>query len=98
MATQKGNRKPEGKGGLDWGSPPGRRLDDLPARPDQKQHDVPIPVFIALVVMCVVLIVALPALAVMWGEMRYATDLAIEEAKKLKELRTQIFKDFYREE
>jgi len=48
--------------------------------------------------MCVVLIIALPALAVMWGEMRYATDLAIEEAKKLKELRTQIFKDFYREE
>ena len=45
--------------------------------------------------MCVVLIVALPALAVMWGEMRYATDLAVEEARRLKELRTQIFKDFY---
>lgn len=48
--------------------------------------------------MCVVLIVALPALAVMWGEMRYATDLAVEEAKKLKKLREKIFQDFYREE
>jgi hypothetical protein len=55
--------------------------------------------------MCAVLIVVLPALAIMWGEMKYATEYAhavankaLDEAKQLKDLRQKIFNDFYREE
>lgn len=43
--------------------------------------------------MCVVLIIALPVMGIMYMDMNNATNAAIEEIKKMKELRLKILSD-----
>ena len=43
--------------------------------------------------MCVVLIIALPVMGIMYMDMNNATNAAIEEVKKMKELRLKILSD-----
>ena len=47
-------------------------------------------VFFAVIVVCLVLVVAIPALAIMYGDMANATAMAMEETKKMRELRAKI--------
>ena len=47
-------------------------------------------VFFAITVVCLVLVVAIPALAIMYGDMANATARAMEETKKMRELRAKI--------
>ena len=47
-------------------------------------------VFFAITVVCLVLVVAIPALAIMYGDMSNATAMAMEETKKMRELRIKI--------
>ena len=47
-------------------------------------------VFFAVIVVCLVLVVAIPALAIMYGDMANATAIAMEETKKMRELRAKI--------
>lgn len=47
-------------------------------------------VFFAIIVVCLVLVVAIPALAIMYGDMSNATAMATEETKKMRELRIKM--------
>ena len=47
-------------------------------------------VFFAVLVVCLVLVIGIPALAIMYGDMANATTKAMEEVKKMRELRAKI--------
>ena len=93
MATGKGNGRPQGKGNMDWGgnvrNTVVRGADDR-TTPD---HNIPWSLLIAVVVLCLVLILVLPVMGLMYVDMNNATNMAIHEVRKMKELRLQILQE-----
>ena len=57
---------------------------------DPNESHVSWAVFFAVIVVCLVLVVCIPALAIMYGDMANATAMAMEETKKMRELRAKI--------
>ena len=57
---------------------------------DPNESHVSWAIFFAVLVVCLVLIVGIPALAIMYGDMSNATTKAMEEVKKMRELRAKI--------
>ena len=57
---------------------------------DSNESHVSWAVFFAVLVVCLVLVVGIPALAIMYGDMSNATTRAMEEIKKMRELRAKI--------
>ncbi len=57
---------------------------------DSNESHVSWAVFFAVLVVCLVLVVGIPALAIMYGDMANATTKAMEEVKKMRELRAKI--------
>jgi len=97
MATKPGNRGNQGKGGMDWGA--AVRPDMVQRSNDSAAHDANLQKFIsaALVVLFIVLVMLIPVLALMWGDLNAAlhranaaADYAISEARKMRELRAKI--------
>jgi len=54
------------------------------------ERDVPWSLLIAVIVLCFVLVIALPIMGVMYMDMNNATAMAMEEARKMRELRVKI--------
>ena len=57
---------------------------------DKDERDVPWSLLIAVVVLCFVLVLALPVMGLMYMDMNNATVMAMEELKKMRELRAKI--------
>jgi len=57
---------------------------------DPNESHVSWAIFFAVIVVCLVLVVCIPALAIMYGDMSNATAMAMEETKKMRELRAKI--------
>lgn len=57
---------------------------------DSDEHDIPWSLLIAVIVLCFVLVLALPVMGVMYMDMNNATIKAMEEVKKMRELRAKI--------
>ena len=57
---------------------------------DSNESHVSWAIFFAVIVVCLVLVVCIPALAIMYGDMSNATAMAMEETKKMRELRAKI--------
>jgi hypothetical protein len=57
---------------------------------DKDESHVPWSLLIAVVVLCFVLIIALPIMGIMYMDMNNATARAMEEVKKMRELRAKI--------
>lgn len=57
---------------------------------DKDEPHVPFTLLISLLVMCIVLIIALPVMGIMYMDMNNATNVAMEEIKKMRELRAKI--------
>ena len=57
---------------------------------NKDERDVPWSLLIAVVVLCFVLILALPIMGIMYMDMNNATAAAMEEIKKMRELRAKI--------
>lgn len=57
---------------------------------NKNESDVPWSLLIAVVVLCFVLIIALPVMGIMYMDMNNATAKAMEEIKKMRELRAKI--------
>jgi hypothetical protein len=93
MATQKKNSGNQGKGGMDFsrgvrsymGS--GANVAD-----DKKRDDENVPWSLIVTVMAVLLMffIIMPILAFMYYDMYYATQAAVTEVKKMRELRKEI--------
>ena len=64
----------------------------VPKRDDSNKDEphIPFTLLISLLVMCIVLIVALPVMGIMYMDMNNATNAAMEEIKKMRELRAKI--------
>ena len=90
MATRK--TKKEDKRAIDFGFGNSVRNGVVPMAndPDKNERDVPWSLLIAVIVLCFVLIIALPVMGVMYMDMNNATNTAIGEIRKMKELRLQI--------
>ena len=57
---------------------------------DKNESHISWAIFFAVLVVCLVLVVAIPALAIMYVDMNNATAKAMEEVKKMRELRAKI--------
>ena len=57
---------------------------------NKNESDVPWSLLIAVVVLCFVLVIALPIMGVMYMDMNNATARAMEETRKMRELRAKI--------
>lgn len=90
MAT--GKNKTENKGSTDirFRSAVRNNLVSMDNDSNKDEPHVPYALLIALLVMCIVLIVVVPILAVMYMDMNNATNEAIVETRKMKELRLLI--------
>ena len=93
MATGKEPRGSAAKGGMDWsaGVRPGvvQRPNDSP----KTEPDVPWTLLVAVFALCLVLVLALPVMGVMYMDMNNATNAALAEIRKMKELRLKILKE-----
>ncbi len=90
MAT--GKYKKKNRGATDVNSS-GRVHNILVPMGDDSNKDEPHiswTVFFAVLVVCVVLVIVLPALGVMYMDMNNATVAAMQEIKKMRELRAKI--------
>lgn len=93
MATGKEPRGSAGKGGMDWSSSVRPGVVPRSDASAKNEHDVPWPLLIAVLVLCLVLVIALPLMGVMYMEMNNSTNAALHEIRKMKELRLQILKE-----
>lgn len=57
---------------------------------DSDERDIPWSLLIAVIVLCFVLVIALPVMGVMYMDMNNATNAALQEVKKMRELRAKI--------
>jgi hypothetical protein len=57
---------------------------------DKDERDIPWSLLIAVVVLCFVLVIALPVMGIMYMDMNNATIKAMDEIKKMRELRAKI--------
>ena len=57
---------------------------------NQDERDVPWSLLIAVIVLCFVLVLALPVMGVMYMDMNNATNAAMEEIRKMRDLRSKI--------
>jgi hypothetical protein len=90
MATGKNARGSQSKGGMDWSGTVRPSVVQRPADPPSDEPHIPWSLLVAVLVMCLVLVIALPIMGVMYMDMNNATIKAMEEVKKMRELRAKI--------
>ena len=90
MATGKYKKKNRGTTDLNSGGRFHNIVVSMGNDTDKDEPDVPLSFLIALVVMCIVLVIALPVMAVMYMDMNTATNAALEETRKMRALRAKI--------
>ena len=90
MAT--GRYKKKNRGADDVNSRGSFHTSVVPMGNDNATNEphVPWALLIALLVLCLVLVVALPVMGIMYMDMNNATIKAMEEVKKMRELRAKI--------
>ena len=62
------------------------------------ESDVPWALLVAVVVLCFVLVIALPVMGVMYMDMNNALHRAAEETRKMKDLRLKVLREMRGEE
>ena len=83
---------------MGWGSIfRGRVVRRNPA-PASNESDVPWALLVAVVVLCFVLVIALPVMGIMYMDMNNALYRAEQETRKMKELRLKILLEMRGEE
>jgi len=90
MATGKYKKKGKGTTDVNRGSSVHNIVVPMANDPTSNEPHLSWPVFFAILVVCLVLVIVLPALGVMYMDMNNATVRAMEETKKMRELRAKI--------
>ena len=96
MATKAGGKSTQKPAGMDWGSRVRNSVGSgSNVAGDQKRDDENVPWSLIATVMAVVLMffIVMPLLAFMYYDMWFATQAAVHEVKKMKELRRQILEE-----
>lgn len=90
MATQKSNKPSKGAGGMDWGNPVRSNLDVGSPNTNKEESDVSVVVVICLAIMALTFVIAIPLLGMAYIDMHNATVAAVQEIRKMRELRAKI--------
>ena len=90
MATGKYKKKNRGADGVNRGGAVHNVVVSMGNDTDKNERDVPWSLLIAVVVLCFVLVIALPVMGIMYMDMNNATIAAMNEVKKMRELRAKI--------
>ena len=90
MATGKYKKKAQGTTNVSDRGSVHNVLVSMGNDTDKNESHVPWSLLIAVVVLCFVLVIALPIMGVMYMDMNNATAKAMEEVKKMRELRAKI--------
>ena len=93
MATGKGVGGNKGKGGMDWGAGVRSDVVQRPASSNSSESHVQKYVSAALVVVFAVLVMLIPALALMWGDLNAALVRAEAVISRVQVLQTQLNKE-----
>ena len=83
---------------MGWFSPFRNRVVRRSPPPSANEPDVPWALLVAVLVLCFVLVIALPVMGVMYMDMNNALYRAQEETRRIKELRIKIIKELRGEE
>lgn len=83
---------------MGWSNPFRRGVVRRSSSPPPPESDVPWALLVAVVVLCFVLVIALPVMGVMYMDMNNALYRAAEETRKMKELRIKIIREMRGEE
>ena len=83
---------------MGWSNPFRRSVVRRSVDPNPNESDVPWVLLIAVVVLCFVLVIALPVMGVMYMDMNNAMYRAQEETRKMKELRLKVLRELRGEE
>ena len=83
---------------MGWGNPFRRSVVRRGSAADPDESHVPWELLIAVVVLCFVLIIALPVMGIMYVDMNNAMYKAAEETRKMKELRLKVLRELKGEE
>ena len=83
---------------MGWGNPFRRGVVRRSSTSSTNESDVPWSLLVAVLVLCFVLVIALPVMGVMYMDMNNALYRAAEETRKMKELRLKIIKELRGEE
>jgi hypothetical protein len=83
---------------MGWSNPFRRGVVRRRSTPSSDEPDVPWALLVAVLVLCFVLVIALPVMGVMYMDMNNAMYRAAEETRKMKELRIKIIKELRGEE
>jgi hypothetical protein len=78
---------------MGWSNPFRRSVVRRSVSSDSNEPDVPWSLLIAVVVLCFVLVIALPVMGVMYMDMNNAMYRAQEETRKMKELRLKVLRE-----
>lgn len=90
MATKKGNKPSQSSGSMDWGNPVRSGMDVGSSNNDKNESDVSWVIVICLAIMALTFVVAIPLLGMAYMDMHNATSVAIEEIRKMRELRVKM--------
>jgi len=90
MATGKYKKKNRGADGVNRSGAVHNVVVSMGNDTDKNERDVPWSLLIAVVVLCFVLVIALPVMGIMYMDMNNATIAAMNEVKKMRELRAKI--------
>lgn len=83
---------------MGWSNPFRRGVVRRSPTPASSEPDVPWSLLVAVVVLCFVLVIALPVMGVMYMDMNNALHRAAEETRKMKELRIKVIRELRGEE
>jgi hypothetical protein len=83
---------------MGWSNPFRRGVVRRSPPPASSESDVPWSLLVAVVVLCFVLVIALPVMGVMYMDMNNALHRAAEETRKMKELRIKVIRELRGEE
>jgi hypothetical protein len=78
---------------MGWSNPFRRNVVRRSVSSDSDEPDVPWALLVAVVVLCFVLVIALPVMGVMYMDMNNAMYRAAEETRKMKELRLKVLRE-----
>ena len=90
MATKPSNSKGKGAGNMDWGDPVRNRMDVGRNNSNKDESDVSLTIVLCLAIMALTFVIAIPLLAIAYVDLHNATQAAIYEVRKMRELRAKI--------
>ena len=83
---------------MGWSNPFRRSVVRRSVSADSDEPHIPWALLLAVVVLCLVLVIALPVMGVMYMDMNNAMYKAAEETRKMKELRLKVLRELRGEE